>query len=79
MALLKVDVEGAELEVLHGIAPQDWQRIDQVAMEVENSVLEGEVTALLRQHGFYVRSWKSEDMAKLLPTSQVVQLIAKRI
>lgn len=29
--LLKIDVEGAELDVLHGIHPEDWPRIHQVS------------------------------------------------
>ncbi len=33
--LLQIDVEGAELEVLHGIEEQHWQRIQQVAMEID--------------------------------------------
>jgi FkbM family methyltransferase len=32
--LLKIDIEGAEMEALHGIAEPDWQRIRQLAMEV---------------------------------------------
>jgi FkbM family methyltransferase len=34
--LLKVDVEGSELDVLHGIAPQDWPRIKQLVVEVHD-------------------------------------------
>jgi FkbM family methyltransferase len=33
---LKVDVEGAELEVLRGIAPDDWPRIAQLGAEVHD-------------------------------------------
>jgi len=32
--LLKIDIEGAEMDALHGIAEPDWQRIRQLAMEV---------------------------------------------
>jgi FkbM family methyltransferase len=32
--LLKIDIEGAELDALHGIADPDWRRIRQLAMEV---------------------------------------------
>jgi FkbM family methyltransferase len=33
VALLKVDVEGAELDVLRGIAPERWSRVRQVVLE----------------------------------------------
>ncbi|NTX02058.1 non-ribosomal peptide synthetase [Myxococcus sp. CA040A] len=33
--LLKVDVERAEIDVLRGIEPQHWERIDQLLIEVE--------------------------------------------
>ena len=64
--------------MLRGIEASHWPRIDQVAMEVENARLAAEITALLEGHGFVVRSWASDDMATLLPTSQVRQLLAKR-
>ena len=32
--LLKIDVQRAELDVLKGVAPEDWQKIRQVSMEV---------------------------------------------
>ena len=119
VALLKIDVEGAELDVLRGIdaahvrgtllsilhtctwthvtalscvcdltcrcltsashlLPTQWSRIDQVAMELENDALAEQVTTLLQGVGFAVRTWRSADMAKLLPTSQVKQLLARR-
>lgn len=34
--LLKVDVEKAELEVIQGITPEDWSKIDQVIIEVHD-------------------------------------------
>jgi hypothetical protein len=33
---LKVDVEKAELDVLHGIAVEDWPKIRQVVVEVHD-------------------------------------------
>ncbi|WP_165977707.1 FkbM family methyltransferase [Nonomuraea diastatica] len=51
--LLKVDVEGAELEVLRGIADDQWDRIDNVVMEVQD--LHGrmaEIKELLEARGF---------------------------
>ena len=37
VSLLKVDVEGAELMVMQGIKPEDWAKIDQVALEVSRA------------------------------------------
>jgi amino acid adenylation domain-containing protein/FkbM family methyltransferase len=56
--LLKVDVQQAELEVLQGIADEDWARIRQIVMEVHDAAghaSEGrlaQVEALLERHGF---------------------------
>ncbi|PNH03648.1 31-O-demethyl-FK506 methyltransferase FkbM [Tetrabaena socialis] len=51
--LLKIDVERAELDVLSGLAPGQWQLVRQVVLEVHN--LDGRleaVRALLEGHGF---------------------------
>lgn len=51
--LLKIDVERGELEVLMGIEPQDWPKIQQIVIEIHDE--EGrldQVTALLKQHDF---------------------------
>lgn len=51
--LLKIDTEGAELAVLEGIRPQDWPKIRQVALEVQD--VEGrlkEVQQRLAKAGF---------------------------
>lgn len=50
--LLKIDCEGAELEVLRGIEPRDWPRVQQVVVEVHD--LDGRLDAvrsLLRREG----------------------------
>jgi len=50
--LLKIDVEGAELDVLHGIDPPQWPLIRQILLEVQD--LDGRldtVCALLTTHG----------------------------
>ena len=55
--LLKVDTEGAELDILCGIDDRDWQRIRHVVLEVHD--LEGRLTAvndLLYAKGFEVSS-----------------------
>jgi FkbM family methyltransferase len=52
--LLKIDVEGAELEVLEGIEAQHWPRIQQLAVEIAPAHT-GELNALadrLRSLGF---------------------------
>ena len=51
--LLKLDVEKAELDVLMGIESDDWQKIDQVVMEIHD--IGGRlkiVTDMLEAHGF---------------------------
>ena len=51
--LLKIDVEKSELEVLKGIKQEDWQKINQIVVEVHN--LDGrlaEITQLLEVHGY---------------------------
>ena len=51
--LLKVDCEGAELEVLQGVRPEHWPLIGQVVAEVHD--LDGRLDAvrgLLEGHGF---------------------------
>ncbi|MDD5323044.1 MAG: FkbM family methyltransferase [Methylococcales bacterium] len=51
--LLKVDVEGGELDVLMGIDDHDWQKIRQVVLEVEHfSERSQGVVALLAKQGF---------------------------
>jgi len=53
--LVKIDVEGAELDVLRGVDPAHWPSIDQLVLEVQD--LDGRmdaVGALLRGHGFDV-------------------------
>lgn len=55
--LLKIDVEGAELDVLDGVASEDWARVAQVAMEVEHfGEREAEVYARLEPRGFALTS-----------------------
>ncbi|CAM9987276.1 unnamed protein product [Ectocarpus fasciculatus] len=53
--LLKIDVEGAELDVLLGIEQQDWPKIKQVVAEVHpvgDRVTR--IRELLRRHGYDV-------------------------
>jgi FkbM family methyltransferase len=52
--LLKIDVERAELDVLAGIAEQDWPKIRQVVLEVDGRQRLAAVVALLERQGFAV-------------------------
>ncbi|OLZ67256.1 hypothetical protein AV521_25790 [Streptomyces sp. IMTB 2501] len=63
--LLKVDVQRAELDVLHGLEERHWPLVQQIAMEVHDSTgseTEGrltEVVSLLEKHGF--TTWAIQD------------------
>ena len=52
--LLKVDVEGAEEEVLRGVSPSHWGCIRQVSCETNSREAAIRVEALLRAQGFQV-------------------------
>lgn len=59
--LLKVDVEKSEMNLLRGIRPEDWSRIDQVAMEVHSDDLRDQCCACLEKHGFNVIKDQAPD------------------
>lgn len=59
--LLKIDVEGSEIEVLQGIAEMDWPIIRQVAMEIETSNNLKIAVDLLKRRGFAVETQNSEQ------------------
>ena len=53
--LLKIDVQKSELDVLHGLEPEDWPKVRQIAMEVHD--LDGQLARtqdLLAEKGFNV-------------------------
>ncbi|HEX4143247.1 MAG TPA: FkbM family methyltransferase [Pirellulales bacterium] len=54
IALLKIDAEGSELEILRGIRAEDWPRIDQIAMEIHDADGQraAETRRMLEEHGF---------------------------
>lgn len=53
--LLKIDVQKVELEVLGGLAPEDWSKVRQVVVEVhDKDGALAEVERLLTRHGFAV-------------------------
>ncbi|MEU6084005.1 FkbM family methyltransferase [Streptomyces sp. NPDC047108] len=55
--LLKVDVEGAEIDVLRGIGEQHWPLVRQVVVEVEHWERNRDtVCEILLAHGFTVRT-----------------------
>lgn len=70
--LLKVDVEGAEADVLAGIDDRDWQRVRQVVAEVQGHHGEPEaVQELLRGKGFDVDAAGTEDELDSLGTRMI--------
>lgn len=50
--LLKIDAEKAELDVLHGIADNDWKKIRNIVVEAHSREQAQAVIALLRSHNF---------------------------
>ncbi|HEV7519010.1 MAG TPA: FkbM family methyltransferase, partial [Thermoanaerobaculia bacterium] len=61
--LLKVDVEKAELDVLQGLAEEDWPKVRQVVAEVHDlDGRLGEITQLLTRHGFEVTTEQDEQL-----------------
>ncbi len=67
--LLKVDVQRAEMDVLAGLEPQDWEKVRQVVMEVHDEPgrrSKGrirDITALLEGKGFEVVAEQDEVMS----------------
>jgi amino acid adenylation domain-containing protein/FkbM family methyltransferase len=62
--LLKIDVERAELAVLNGIEPDDWPKVGQLVVEVQDT--DGRldrIVGLLRGHGFRVTVDRQEQLA----------------
>ena len=63
--LLKIDVEKAELDVLLGIEPQDWQNIKQIVIEVHDFDRRlQKIMTLLKQQGFNKIKLKQEPFFK---------------
>jgi FkbM family methyltransferase len=66
--LLKIDVEGSELEVLLGVDDADWPRIARVAMEVND--VEGRlshISELFAAHGFHVSVEDDPSASRVVP------------
>jgi nonribosomal peptide synthetase DhbF len=74
--LLKIDCEGAEWEVLRGIAAADWPKIQQVVVEVhDHDGRADQVRALLSSHGF---SSIVAEKEKALEGTDLVNMFAIR-
>ena len=75
VSLLKIDVEGGELEVLTGIGSGDWPRIDRLVVEVHdrNGRL-ARVSSVLERAGYRV----TVQQAPLFAGSNVHALLAER-
>lgn len=72
---LKIDVQKSELDVLNGIAPQDWPRIKQIALEVHD--IEGRLAnmeELLHTKGYAV----SKDQDPHMRGTSLYNLYARR-
>ena len=63
VALLKVDVEGAEVEVLQGVEARDWPSILQVVVETHSSAKRRQVLGLLRERYHDVGEVADEGLA----------------
>lgn len=65
--LLKVDVEKAELDVLNGISCEDWNKIQQIIIEVHDigGRLE-KISRLLESQGFKIRVAQEDDAQNTL-------------
>lgn len=72
--LLKIDVEGGELEVLDGIALDHWERISQVVVEAHGPELVDAVEKRLRSLGFIVVTEQDDHF----PGAEVAMVYARR-
>jgi len=52
VALLKIDAEGAEAEILSGCEPVVWKRVQRVALEYHSAELRDQCIAILKSVGF---------------------------
>ncbi|WP_293151942.1 non-ribosomal peptide synthetase [Okeania sp. SIO2C9] len=73
--LLKIDVEKSELEVLEGIEPEDWSKIQQIVVEVHD--INGRLTAvegLLKAQGYQLKIQQETFLEK----TQIYNIYALR-
>lgn len=58
--LLKINVEKSELDVLLGVSPDDWPKLRQLVIEVDQDESLEPIVALLRRHDFHVEVEQDE-------------------
>jgi FkbM family methyltransferase len=76
--VLKVDVEGAEVAVLQGITPAQWDVVRQVVVEVEYFATKDRVIDMLEAHGFTTYWYASERERYNTERSEVCMVYAWR-
>lgn len=76
--VLKLDVEGAELAALQGIAPAQWDIVRQVVLEVEYFATKDRVVEMLEAHGFETYWYASERERYSTALSEVCMVYAWR-
>ncbi|MFT5822329.1 MAG: amino acid adenylation domain-containing protein/FkbM family methyltransferase [Crocinitomix sp.] len=61
--LLKVDVENAEMDIINGILAEDWQKIDQIIIEVHDVDQRlQQIEGILALNGFEVSVFQSDEL-----------------
>lgn len=75
--LLKIDVEGAELDVLHGLDAPHWELVDNIALEICDRLGSlAEAERLLQSKGFRV----SKEKADWAPDNHpIYMVVAQRV
>ncbi|HEU4833207.1 MAG TPA: amino acid adenylation domain-containing protein [Pyrinomonadaceae bacterium] len=78
--LLKIDVERAEMDVLRGIDPEDWEKIEQIVLEAHDVDGDGPgrvqfIKELLNTKGFEV----TVEQDPLLAGSDMYNLYARKV
>lgn len=79
VALLKIDAEKSELDILAGIEPDDWRKIRQLVLEVhDDGETLTELTALLSDKGFEIRTSEvSYDRMVQVVATRAEQILTK--
>ena len=76
--LLKIDCEGAEIDILNGIDDSQWPRIQQVVMEVEDFGKLRAAERIFRERGFTYIDWEATELKAGLAFSEVSMIYASR-